>query len=84
VTLTRDFIILTGTLIIFMLRGSVEIKPALAGKLTTCAQMLCVIFALLVVPASALYWALGAATILTCVSGAQYVARGFRQMNEQG
>jgi len=84
VTLTRDFIILTGTVLLFMLRGSVEIKPALAGKLTTCAQMLCVILALLVVPATALFWALGAATVLTCVSGAQYVARGFRQMNAQG
>lgn len=84
VTLTRDFIILAGTLIIFMLRGSIEIKPSLAGKVTTCAQMLCVILALLVAPAPALFWALGAATLLTCVSGAQYVARGFRQMNEQG
>jgi CDP-diacylglycerol--glycerol-3-phosphate 3-phosphatidyltransferase len=81
VTLTRDFIILAGAIIIFMLRGHVEVRPSLAGKLTTCAQMACVILTLLVAPWPVLLGALIVATALTGVSGAQYIARGYRQVH---
>jgi CDP-diacylglycerol--glycerol-3-phosphate 3-phosphatidyltransferase len=80
VTISRDALLLLGSLIVFMARGNVRVQPTLVGKLTTCAQMACVVLTLLSQPDRLVWWCALAASLLTAVSLAQYVAHGQQQV----
>lgn len=82
VVLSRDFIIVFGVLLLFLVKGGTEIRPSLAGKLTTCLQLAAVVavFSAPYLPQAAalrepLYWGVTAATV---VSGLHYLAKGLR------
>jgi len=83
VVLTRDTIILLGTVVIFMARGRVKIAPIKSSKWTTFAQMSCVIGALLGLRHSTLGVLLAAAVLLTVVSCVQYVHDGLHLLSEE-
>lgn len=80
IVLTRDILIAIG-FVVFAIRAiKVEIKPSVASKLTTLAQLLAVFFALLQTGSSAgfitnyaLYWV---AAFLTIISGLHYIYIG--------
>jgi len=76
IVLTRDIIILIGSLVIFMVRQKVNIIPSKWGKFTTFFQMSAVIVVLLQSNISFLFWWLAA--VFTVISGVDYIMRGFK------
>ncbi len=78
IVISRDALILIGTLVIYMLKQNINIAPTRWGKLTTTFQMLAVISVLLQLTVSFIFWWLAA--IFTIVSGADYVMRGFKTL----
>jgi len=79
IIISRDAIILLGALVIYMVKGSLEIKPTLISKITTFFQMLTIVSVLLKLAFSPVLWNI--AVVLTVVSGAQYVRIGNRALN---
>lgn len=76
VIISRDVIILLGSAVIYVINGSIEIKPSRLGKLATLFQMLTIICLLLYLPFS---WAVWSVMVLfTIASGIGYIIRGNR------
>ena len=80
--LTRDLIIVVGIIIIFMMRAHVHIRPSYTGKATTFFQMAVIVSVLLHVPVMLLDGLVLVTTILTAVSGIQYISRGFMLLHD--
>lgn len=76
IVVSRDTIILLGTLIIYMVKQNIDIFPTKWGKITTIFQMLSVIFVLLQVQLAPVIWWIAVA--LTVISGVDYIRRGFK------
>lgn len=74
--ISRDVIILLGSLVIYMVRQDLEIKPSLWGKWTTTFQMLVIISILL--QNKFTYIVYNIAFIMTIISGISYIRRGFK------
>ena len=79
VVISRDVLIMLGTILIFMLRQRVLIQPSKIGKATTFFQMACVAGALMLWRP---LWLLLATVALTAVSCFQYVYQGMHQLGE--
>lgn len=79
VVISRDVIILIGSLIIIALKGNIDVKPSIAGKITTFFQMSTVIAVLVKFPYSHFIWNI--MVIFTLFSGAEYVIKGSKQLN---
>ena len=78
IVISRDAIILLGTLVIYMVKQNIDIFPTIWGKLTTTFQMLAVISVLIQWQLSYLFWWL--AVSFTVISGIDYVMRGFKTL----
>ncbi len=87
IVVSRDFIILLGVSVLFLMSISLEIKPAFVSKVTTVFQFLTVFFALIsqVFPEyrnpgaiRAIYWA---TALFTIASGFNYIFRGIKLIN---
>jgi cardiolipin synthase len=76
IVVSRDTLILLGTLVVYMVKQGINIHPTKWGKFTTIFQMLSVIAVLLQCRAAFLFW--WPAVFFTLVSGIDYVRRGFR------
>lgn len=79
VTLTvvsRDFIILLGVTVVYMVKGTINVLPTRWGKLTTAFQMLAVIALLIKLPAAPVFW--WPVVFFTVISGMDYIMRGFK------
>lgn len=76
IVISRDLIIILGTVVIFMVKQNIEIFPTRWGKLTTTFQMLSVIAVLMQFHFSFLFWWI--AVFLTVFSGLDYIKRGFQ------
>lgn len=74
--ISRDFIILLGSCVIYMVKGSLEVKPTVLGKITTNIQMFTIIAFLLKFKFIWLMWVL--TVIATIFSGFNYLQRGFK------
>lgn len=79
VVLTRDIIIVIGSLSIYLVNGSLEIKSRPLGKLSTFFQTLSIIFIILHFPFTALVCYLTG--IFTIASGIDYMWRGTRLLS---
>jgi cardiolipin synthase len=78
--ISRDAIIVAGSLLIHIIRGKLEIRPRLLGKMTTFSQVSCVIAFLLQVK----YLTPGimyVTAVLTLLSGIDYIHVGSRCFN---
>ena len=88
IVLSRDVLIIVGVFVLFMQDLPFEIKPTIASKLTTCAQILTAIVTMasaLAVPHPLLKKVLFQVTAaFTIVSWGQYLVRGVRIMQEAG
>lgn len=82
IVISRDVLLLLGTIVIFMLRGHVEVRPTFTGKLTTTLQMTLALAVLARLPAWFLNSFLFPAAIATLVSCVQYVWHGLRQLSD--
>jgi len=76
VVISRDFIILMGIGVIFIMDTKLEIKPTIWGKLTTFSQMCTILVVLMGFKYSFIFWNI--AVIFTIISGFQYILRGVR------
>ena len=82
IVISRDVVILTGSVIIFIATGSLKAKPLFVGKITTVVQMAALLFSLLGVAwhvRAALYFA---AAAFTLISGILYIRMGGQLFQE--
>lgn len=78
IIITRDVIILLGSLVIYIVKHDIKISPTRWGKLTTIFQMCSVIAVLLQLRFSPVLW--WVTVIFTVISGTDYVMRGFKTL----
>ncbi len=78
---SRDMILLVGTVLIHMLTGRVTARPRVVGKCATFFQMITLGWVLLKIEKPSYEWPLYAAGLFTLVSGVWYVFDGVRQLN---
>lgn len=81
IIVSRDVLMILGCLVIYLLKGKVDIKPTVVGKITTFFQMLSIVSILTRFPYSMILW--NVAVILTVVSGLGYLRAGSRMLNEK-
>jgi CDP-diacylglycerol--glycerol-3-phosphate 3-phosphatidyltransferase len=79
--ISRDLILLAGTVLIHMLTGRVTARPRLVGKCATFFQMLTLGWVMLKFEPPVHDWPLYAAAFFTFVSGAWYIYDGVKQLN---
>jgi CDP-diacylglycerol--glycerol-3-phosphate 3-phosphatidyltransferase len=72
--ISRDALIVLGSVIIYVIKGKLEIIPSILGKATTFLQMFVVISVLLQFRYSYIIWNL--AIFFTVLSGISYIRRG--------
>ena len=76
IVISRDALILLGTLLIYMIKQNIAVFPTRWGKLTTTFQMISVIAVLLQFSFTFIFWWL--AVLFTIISGLHYLKRGFK------
>lgn len=90
IVVSRDFIILLGISVLFLMSIYVEIQPAFVSKVTTTLQFLTIFFVLAsgYLPLyfnprliEVVYWA---TALFTIISGLNYVAKGIKLINGVG
>jgi len=82
IIVSRDALIILGCMVIYLLRGDVDIKPTVLGKATTFFQMISIVGILVHFPYSIVLW--NVAVALTAISGLDYLRIGSRMINESG
>lgn len=81
--ISRDVMLVTGSVLIHALFGSVTVKARLPGKVTTFFQMLIIVWVLIDLPSAPFMGILMAAALFTAISGIQYFFDGIRQFDKQ-
>jgi len=79
IVISRDVLLISGTMVLFAIKGRWNVSPSRVGKWTTCAQMLVIPAVLLGLPAA--QWLIIAAAALTVLSAATYIRSGIRQLD---
>lgn len=79
IVISRDVLLITGTLLLFAIKGQWSVRPSRLGKWTTFAQMLVIPTVLLGLPWKASLVAIAAA--LTVCSGISYIRLGVRALS---
>ena len=80
IVISRDAILLIGGAAIYLGRGSIDVLPTRIGKMTAFFQVISIMAVLLRLPIfPALWFIVG---LLSVVSGADYLIRGARRLNE--
>jgi len=82
--ITRDAVILVGTMILYLLNGKVHVKPNWTGKVATVLQMIAIGWVMLQLRIIPLLYVVLAAGAFTLISGIVYVADGVRQLQAEG
>ena len=77
---SRDLMLLSGTVLIHMLAGRVTARPRIVGKCATFFQMIVLGWVLLKVERPSYEWPLYAAGFFTLVSGIWYIFDGMKQL----
>lgn len=80
IVISRDAIIVLGSVIIHVVTGDVKVEPSIIGKVTTFFQMMTIVAILLKFDYSFVVWNL--TVILTMFSGVDYIVKGSRLLNE--
>jgi phosphatidylglycerophosphate synthase len=82
--ISRDAILLVGTLVLYLLNGKVHVKPHWTGKIATVLQMVAIGWVMLQLRIVPLIYVVLAAGAFTLVSGIIYVTEGVRQLQAEG
>jgi CDP-diacylglycerol--glycerol-3-phosphate 3-phosphatidyltransferase len=82
--ISRDAVILVGTMILYLLNGKVHVKPNWTGKVATVLQMIAIGWVMLQLRFIPLLYVVAAAGVFTLISGIVYVADGVRQLQAEG
>lgn len=80
IVISRDVIIIIGSLIVYVVNGDIKVSPSIIGKITTFFQMMTIILILLRFTYSNIVWNI--TVVLTIVSGLDYVMRGSKLLSE--
>ncbi len=78
--ISRDVILLLGSMIIHLVRGEFNVNPTKWGKVTTFFQVFCVLGILLQWSFSAAIWYV--TVVFTVISGLGYIRKGIKILNE--
>jgi CDP-diacylglycerol--glycerol-3-phosphate 3-phosphatidyltransferase len=76
IVISRDTIIILGTIVIYIVKQSISMIPTKLGKYSTIFQMLAVVSILMQIKFSFIFW--GVAVMFTVASGIIYINRGFK------
>lgn len=82
--ITRDAVILVGSVVLHLLNGTVRVRPSWTGKVATVLQMAAIAWVMLQVHILPLTYIVLAAGFFTLVSGIIYVRDGVRQLQAEG
>ena len=82
--ISRDAILLVGTLVLYLLNGKVHVKPHWTGKVATVLQMVAIGWVMLQLRVVPLLYVVLAAGAFTMLSGIVYVTDGVRQLQAEG
>jgi CDP-diacylglycerol--glycerol-3-phosphate 3-phosphatidyltransferase len=82
--ISRDAILLVGTLVLYLLNGKVRVKPHWTGKIATVLQMVAIGWVMLQLRIIPLFDVVLAAGVFTLISGIVYVTDGVRQLQAEG
>ena len=82
--ISRDAVILVGTMILYLLNGKVHVKPNWTGKIATVLQMIAIGWVMLQLRFIPLLYVVAAAGVFTLISGIVYVTDGVRQLQAEG
>ena len=77
--ISRDIILVLGSILIYVMTGNLKIRPSILGKLTTFFQMVTILCILLQYPFSFIAWEI--AVFFTVISGIDYILRGSKLLN---
>ena len=80
IIISRDVFMGLGCLIIYILRGGLEVKPTRLGKITTFFQMLTIAALLFQFRYTFIIW--NVTILFTVISGVDYIVKGSRLLNE--
>jgi cardiolipin synthase (CMP-forming) len=82
--ISRDAVILVGTMILYLLNGKVHVRPKWTGKVATVLQMIAIGWVMLQLRFIPLLYVVAAAGVFTLISGIVYVTDGVRQLQAEG
>ena len=80
IVISRDVIIILGSVIVYVITGDLKVAPSAVGKVTTFFQMMTIVAILLQFKYSFLVWNI--TVLLTVLSGVDYVVKGSRLFGE--
>ena len=78
----RDVIIVTGSCLLYVVMGNVEVKPLFMSKTSAVFQMLVIGWVLCKLPEVGTFWLAIASAVTTAITGVFYVRDGIRQFSE--
>jgi len=82
--ITRDIVIVVGSVVLHVLNGKVQVRPSWTGKVATVLQMAAIAWVMLQFKFLPLNYVVVAAGLFTLISGGVYVADGIRQLQAEG
>lgn len=82
--ITRDLVIVIGSLLLHVLNGTVRVRPSWTGKVATVLQMAAIAWVMLQMRIPPLIYIVVAAGFFTLVSGIIYFRNGLRQLSAEG
>jgi phosphatidylglycerophosphate synthase len=82
--ISRDVVILVGTMILYLLNGKVHVKPKWTGKVATVLQMIAIGWVMVQLRFIPLLYVVVVAGVFTLISGIVYVTDGVRQLQAEG
>jgi cardiolipin synthase len=80
IVISRDILIVIGSVVVYMIKGDLKIKPSVIGKITTFFQMVTIVCVLVLFKYSYIIWNIAVA--LTVVSGMDYLVKGSRLVGD--
>lgn len=80
IVISRDVIIVIGSVIVYVVKGDIKVSPSVIGKVTTFFQMMTIVSILSRFTYSSIVWHL--TIVLTIASGLDYVMRGSKLLSE--
>jgi len=79
IVISRDVLIVLGSVVIYLMKGDLKIEPTVSGKLTTFFQMMTIVSVLVHFKYSYLVW--NTAVVFTVISGISYLIKGSKMTN---
>ena len=76
IVISRDVLLISGTVVLFLIKGRWNVRPSRLGKWATCLQMFVIPSVLLGLSVTPVL--IGAATVLTVLSAITYVRMGIK------